>query len=146
MRFVLHTFRASETIDAVIRLMGRHNYTSDEMVSMRLAFDQLNGKIVPRPGMQYKIPLPLETVDEFGSVVSTISVLTETAAVEDTAQASPGVAGSNEPAKVIDSVQLSSEAPDVIQQPVSLSDAEAKLAEAQAKLAALRAARLSRNR
>ena len=69
MKFILHKFRASETIDAVIRLKGRHAYTKDEMHHLRRAFDEMNGKIVPKPGMVYKIPLPFEVTDEFGNVV-----------------------------------------------------------------------------
>lgn len=71
MRFILHTFRASETISAVIRLRGRHNITPAEMIHLHRAFDELNGLIVPRPGMVYKIPLPFEVTDEFGNVVDT---------------------------------------------------------------------------
>ena len=71
MRTVLHTFRPSETIDAVIKLLGRHSYTKEEMRHLRRAFDQLNGFVVPKPGMQYKIPLPFETTDEFGNIVDT---------------------------------------------------------------------------
>lgn len=70
-RYVLHTFRPSETIDAVMRLLGRHNLTHAELAPLRRAFDELNGKIVPKPGMTYKIPLPYEVVDEFGEVIDT---------------------------------------------------------------------------
>jgi hypothetical protein len=41
------------------------------MVHLQRAFDELNGLIVPRPGMVYKIPLPFEVTDEFGNVVDT---------------------------------------------------------------------------
>lgn len=58
MRFVLHKFRPSETIDAVIRLLGRHNLSAEEMIPLRAAFDELNGKEVPKPGVTFKIPLP----------------------------------------------------------------------------------------
>lgn len=34
-----------------------------------VAFDELNGKVVPRQGVTYKIPLPFETVDDYGNVV-----------------------------------------------------------------------------
>ena len=71
MRYTIHTFRPTETIDAVIRLKGRHSYSNEEMASLRLAFNKLNGRIVPRPGMTYKIPLPFEVVDEFGEIVQT---------------------------------------------------------------------------
>ena len=56
-RYVLHTFRPGETIDAVIRLKGRHNLTADEMVSLREAFNRLNPAEVLKPGMERKIPL-----------------------------------------------------------------------------------------
>lgn len=104
MRFTLHTFRASETIDAVIRLKGRHSYAKEEMSILRRAFDELNGKVVPRPGMQYKIPLPMEAVDEFGNLVETGSQYAEMIARADAASASPGVAGDNESRPMIDSV------------------------------------------
>lgn len=71
MRFVLHTFRPTETIDAIIRLKGRHAYSKTEMKHLQRAFDDLNGKIVPKPGMTYKIPLPFETTDEFGNLIDT---------------------------------------------------------------------------
>jgi len=71
MRYKLHTFRPTETIDGVIRLLGRHAYTAGEMKHMRRAFDQMNGFIVPRPGMVYKIPLPFEVTDDFGVLVDT---------------------------------------------------------------------------
>lgn len=100
MRFVLHTFRPTETIDGVIRLLGRHAYTKDEMRHLRRAFDKLNGLIVPKPGMVYKIPLPFETTDEFGNVVDTTPAEDD----QDVGAASPGVAGSPEPTKVVDSV------------------------------------------
>lgn len=68
-RYILHTFRPTETIQAVIRLKGRHNLTQDQLKVLMRAFDELNGKIVPKPGMTYKIPLPLETMDDFGNLV-----------------------------------------------------------------------------
>lgn len=63
MRFVLHQFRPGETIDAVLRLLGRHNYTPTEMAEVRAEFDQINVKEVPRVGAVFKIPIkdPLET-------------------------------------------------------------------------------------
>jgi hypothetical protein len=69
MRFVLHTFRPTETIDGVIRLLGRHAYTKGEMRHLRKAFDRMNGMIVPKPGMTYKIPLPFEVTDDYGNLV-----------------------------------------------------------------------------
>lgn len=71
MRYVLHTFRPSETIDAVIRLRGRHNLTLLELRPLRHQFDLLNGYEIPRAGMTYKIPLPFETTDDFGNIVGT---------------------------------------------------------------------------
>jgi hypothetical protein len=76
-KYILHTFRASETIDAVIRLLGRHNLSKAELVPLRKAFDELNGQIVPKPGMTYKIPLPFEVTDEFGSVIDTTPEILE---------------------------------------------------------------------
>ena len=87
MKFVLHTFRASETIDAVIRLKGRHRYTKAQMVALRRAFDEMNGKIVPRPGMQYKIPMPFEVTDDFGNVIDVTPPEPEP---ENTDSATPG--------------------------------------------------------
>lgn len=56
--FVLHCFRPSETIEAVLRLRGRHNLTKEELRYLMVQFEKLNGKIIPRPGMTFKIPLP----------------------------------------------------------------------------------------
>jgi hypothetical protein len=67
--FTLHTFRPTETIDAVIRLLGRHSLTHAELAHMRVVFNDLNGKVVPRPGMTYKIPLPMEVTDDYGNVI-----------------------------------------------------------------------------
>lgn len=77
MRYTLHTFRPTETIDGVIRLLGRHNLTKLEVSRLRHAFNELNGLIVPKPGMTYKIPLPYEVTDEFGNVVDTTPPETE---------------------------------------------------------------------
>jgi hypothetical protein len=67
--FTLHTFRPTETIDAVIRLKGRHSLTHNELAHMRVIFNELNGRVVPRPGMTYKIPLPMEVTDDYGNVI-----------------------------------------------------------------------------
>lgn len=111
MKFVLHTFRASETIDAVIRLKGRHSYTKAQMTVLRRAFDDLNGKIVPRPGMQYKIPLPMETVDEFGNLINTaprfVELMDRADAALEAASATPGDADTPESMEVVDSVSES---------------------------------------
>lgn len=58
MSFVLHTFRPSETIDAVIRLLGRHNLSHEELIPLRAEFNRMNDSTLPRPGMTMKIPLP----------------------------------------------------------------------------------------
>lgn len=57
MTFTIHKFRPGETIDAVIRLRGRHNYTHEELLILRAQFNELNGLAVPRPGQEFKIPL-----------------------------------------------------------------------------------------
>ena len=62
--FVLHKFRPTETIDAVMRLKGRHNYTLEELVVLRARFNRLNGAIVPYPGDTFKIPLELLPIDD----------------------------------------------------------------------------------
>jgi len=78
MRYVLHRFRPTETIDAVMRLLGRHDLSKEELTHLRRQFDELNGKIVPKPGMTYKIPLPFEAVDDFGNVINTTPADPET--------------------------------------------------------------------
>lgn len=70
-RYVLHTFRPSETITGVIRLLGRHNLTPGQVNVLLYEFNELNGRVVPKPGMTYKIPMPFETVDDYGDVVPT---------------------------------------------------------------------------
>lgn len=70
-KFVLHTFRPTETIDAVIRLKGRHSLSKKDLAFLRQAFNDLNGTAVPRPGMTYKIPMPFEAVDDFGNLIPT---------------------------------------------------------------------------
>jgi hypothetical protein len=69
-KHTIHTFRPTETIDAVLRLKGRHNLTHEELAYLRVAFNQMNGLVVPRPGMAYKIPLPFETTDDYGNTVN----------------------------------------------------------------------------
>jgi hypothetical protein len=56
--YVTHCFRPSDTIDGIIRLLGRHNLTPEEMVPLRVRFNELNGLIVIKPGTVCKIPLP----------------------------------------------------------------------------------------
>ncbi len=54
--FKLHTFRPGETIDAVIKLLGRHNLTKAEMAPLRQRFNEMNEGRLPRPGQTFKIP------------------------------------------------------------------------------------------
>lgn len=68
-RYRYHQFRPTETVDAVIRLLGRHNLTHKELAELRLVFNELNGEAVPKPGMTFKIPQPLEAIDDFGNVL-----------------------------------------------------------------------------
>lgn len=70
-RYVLHTFRPSETIAGVIRLLGRHNLSRPQLNTLLREFDEMNGRVVPKPGMTYKIPLPFEVTDDYGDVVPT---------------------------------------------------------------------------
>lgn len=70
MRYILHKFRPGETIDAVMGLRGRHNYSPQEFKTLRAAFNELNGIVVPRAGQTFKIPL-LDLVDDFGNSVPT---------------------------------------------------------------------------
>lgn len=57
MDYVLHCFVPGQTIDAIIRLKGRHNHTPEEMQVLRQAFNELNGPVVVRAGMTMKIPV-----------------------------------------------------------------------------------------
>ena len=57
MNYTSHCFRAGETIDAIMRLKGRHDYTLEELIILRGKFNQMNGLHVPRTGEVYKIPL-----------------------------------------------------------------------------------------
>jgi hypothetical protein len=68
MRYTLHCFRPGETIDAVLRLLGRHNLTHDELLVLREQFNVLNASALPRPGMTFKIPLPADDVGKHGPV------------------------------------------------------------------------------
>ena len=56
-RYIEHTFRPTETIDAVIRLRGRHDYTQNDLALLRILFNELNGRRVPKAGETFKIPL-----------------------------------------------------------------------------------------
>jgi hypothetical protein len=64
MAYVLHTFRPSETIEAVIRLKNRHNLTKAELTPLVKLFNELNGRVVPRPGLIYKIPKLVEATND----------------------------------------------------------------------------------
>lgn len=55
--YIEHKFRPSETIDAVIRLKGRHNHTPEELKLLREKFNEANGVKVPRAGETFQIPL-----------------------------------------------------------------------------------------
>lgn len=69
MHYRNHRFRAGETIDAVVRLLGRHDYTGAELAVMRVRFNALNGARVPRQGDTCRIPVVHTTVDDFGDLV-----------------------------------------------------------------------------
>ncbi len=66
--FKLHTFRPGETIDAVIKLLGRHNLTKAEMAPLRQRFNELNDGRVPRPGESFRIPSVTEVAEDSGHV------------------------------------------------------------------------------
>jgi hypothetical protein len=55
--YILHTFRPTETINGVIRLLVRHDLTPAELVILNKKFNELNGLIVPKPGVTCKIPI-----------------------------------------------------------------------------------------
>lgn len=57
MDYIQHTFRASETIDAVLKLRGRHDYTQEELVILRAKFNEVNGLRVPRAGDTFLLPV-----------------------------------------------------------------------------------------
>ena len=57
MKYVEHIFRPSETISAVIRLLGRQNYTKDELSILLREFDRVNDKKVPHAGDLFLIPI-----------------------------------------------------------------------------------------
>ena len=63
---LLHCFRPSETIEAVLRLKGRHNYTKEELRYLVKVFNELNGEILPRPGMTLKVPILTGSESEGG--------------------------------------------------------------------------------
>lgn len=57
-----------QTIDAVIKLKGRHDLSQQELLFLRDKFDELNGLQVIRPGMTCKIPLPYFGVEDEGGI------------------------------------------------------------------------------
>ena len=65
---LLHCFRPSETIEAVLRLKGRHNYTKEELSYLVAVFNELNGQTVPRPGMTLKVPILTGPESEGGEI------------------------------------------------------------------------------
>ena len=69
MHFILHKFRPGETIDAVIKLKGRHDFTPSQIEVARRRFNELNGQIVPRAGQVFKIPTQELVTDDFGNVI-----------------------------------------------------------------------------
>lgn len=72
MNYIYHRFRPSETIAAVIRLLGRHNYSREEILILHEQFNELNGLIVPRPGDLFKIPVEKKIIDDFGNLIQYI--------------------------------------------------------------------------
>lgn len=86
MRYTLHTFRPTETIDAVIRLKGRHNLTKEQLIPLRQEFNRLNGFVVPRQGTTYKIPLPFDVTDDYGNVIDVTPELDPISDSENTDQ------------------------------------------------------------
>ena len=67
--YILHKFKPFDTIDAILRLRGRHNYTPEEIAILRGRFNELNGPVVPRAGDIFKIPLERVVVDDYGDMV-----------------------------------------------------------------------------
>jgi hypothetical protein len=57
MRTTLHLFMPGQTIDAAIKFHGRPDLSPAEMTELRLAFNELNGTSIVRPGMALKIPM-----------------------------------------------------------------------------------------
>jgi hypothetical protein len=95
--YVLHQFRPTETIDAVIRLKIRHDLTQEELLPLRKRFNELNGLVVPRAGQTFKIPLEPLVVDDYGNLVDAsrsafLSVLKDSPVVQD-----PGEDGQQPP-------------------------------------------------
>jgi hypothetical protein len=66
MRYKNHAFRPGDTIDGILRLLGRHDLTHVELSILRAQFNELNGSAVPRPGELFRIPMPDIVADETG--------------------------------------------------------------------------------
>jgi hypothetical protein len=66
--YTIHCFMPGQTIDAVIKLKGRHDLSPAEMIFLRERFNELNGEQVIRPGMTCKIPLPTDGVEDEGGI------------------------------------------------------------------------------
>jgi len=82
MHYTLHKFRPGDTIDAVIRLKGRHDFTPTQIVEARVRFNEMNGSIVPRAGEVFKIPIPELVVDDFGDVIEVPKLVTEVVTIQ----------------------------------------------------------------
>lgn len=57
MKYIMHQFRPTETINSVIKLLGRHDYSFEEMQVLLCEFNLINEKRVPHPGDPFKIPI-----------------------------------------------------------------------------------------
>lgn len=60
MNYVLHCFIPGQTLEAVIKLKGRHDLPKTEVLKLVEMFNELNSSPVIRAGMTLKIPLPLD--------------------------------------------------------------------------------------
>jgi len=65
-----HLFMPGQTIDAVIKLKAARPITRPELEQLRARFNELNGSVLPRPGMVLKVPLPPPpgAVDDEGAI------------------------------------------------------------------------------
>lgn len=57
MRTTLHLFMPGQTIDAAIKFHAHRNLTPAEIGTLRVAFNEVNGTPIVRPGMSLKIPV-----------------------------------------------------------------------------------------
>jgi hypothetical protein len=55
--FVEHKFKTNETIAGAIKLVNGHQLHEAEMICLLRMYNELNGKVVPRPGQTVKIPI-----------------------------------------------------------------------------------------